>query len=225
MEEIKRTESVNLYHNILDRELWGNPFYWCFSFSHLIFENYGIWLSFTGYVPNSNEDDSLQRSPLKETLKEIEFPSHKVRGKKIRRRCRKRGYFYSKIVKGGRDKLCCYNTAIWCSETGAAKSYLNNLPDTNTSWKLTFGVFMIPKTVNMSSHIFKHPHCLTMIWGEHHHSVVRQAQLVQSSEQPSNLSVHVRHCSKVVLTETQLEDDGNKRHYSYFCFMKRCCLK
>lgn len=47
---------------------------------------------------------------------------------------------------------------------------------------------------------------LTMIRGEHHYSAVSQPQLIKGAEQPANLSVHVRHSSVVVLTNTQLED-------------------
>lgn len=47
---------------------------------------------------------------------------------------------------------------------------------------------------------------LTVIWGEHHHSAVSQPQLIKSTEQPPNLSVHKRHSSVIVLTDSQLED-------------------
>lgn len=47
---------------------------------------------------------------------------------------------------------------------------------------------------------------LTMVWSEHHHSVVSQPKLIQSSEQTSNLSVHIRDGSVIVLTYTELED-------------------
>lgn len=45
-----------------------------------------------------------------------------------------------------------------------------------------------------------------MIGGKHHQSVVSHIQLIKSAEQPTHLGIHVRHSSKVVLTDTQLEE-------------------
>lgn len=52
---------------------------------------------------------------------------------------------------------------------------------------------------------------LTVIRCEHHYGAVSQPQVIQCTEQPSNLGVHVRHGSVVVLADTQLEGNDSSK--------------
>ncbi len=48
----------------------------------------------------------------------------------------------------------------------------------------------------------------TVIWAEHHYSVVGEAQIIKGLQNFSHLSIHIWYRCKVVLSDLQLKDEG-----------------
>ncbi len=48
----------------------------------------------------------------------------------------------------------------------------------------------------------------TVIWAEHHYSILGEAEIIKGLQNFSHLSIHIRYRGKIVLSDLQLKDEG-----------------